>query len=283
MPDAEPGIEIVSRPSVVEHVSWKTMVPPRTIVNSRGRPLKIAHPLMQQCAEMCTDATWERIFRRAAKGRLPSHFVLKEDRLSVKIRKKIVSVIVPTDPAEAMEVFQTFVNNYDNIYTSQEQNTPPDPNVLRNSLAKNLAHRRRFRKNMLNRFVQATGQAHNLSQQQISELAFTVHMGFQFNMLKSRDIVVDDEQREILSIKGLEFSELHGRFDLHRKVFTIPAFKRKIKPLPGSKPADVNVRDLLLSRITHRHTTKQAISTIPNPALEDDDCLNLSYVRMVCE
>jgi hypothetical protein len=276
-------IEVVERPSVIEHLSWKTTPPMRASASTRGRTVKIVHPLMHKCAEICTDPTWERIFRRAAKGRMPSHFVLKEDRLSVKIRKKIVSVIIPPGTTEAMEVFKRFVDNYDNIYTDQDQNTPPDAIAVRNSLAKNLAHRRKFRRNMLNRFVQRMTEKHELDKAESQELSFTVHMGFQLNFLRSRDIIVDNEQREIIGIRDLEFSDKHSRFDLHRRVFSVAAHKRKTKPVIAVRPLDIDIRNLLLERVKHRYDAKVAATAALEPHRPEDDNLNLTYMHMISD
>lgn len=271
------AFQVVYAPPSVTAVVWRDSVPRRAPPPPRQvhRGGRVVHPLMMRCAELCENETWRRVFERAARNKLPHHFALKEDRLSVRIRRRIVPVALPSEPELAMAKFIEFVEMYGNVY-SDATNAVPDEKTTKNALTKNLAHRRVFRRNALGRYIRSTV----ATPAQQADMAFTLHTAFQLNIFRSKDIAVDDDQLHIVGIRGLRFSDRHKRFDIEAHKFVVPAFKRKVKPTKSLRIPYAEALESMRSQLTLRIEGKQAATNPPPGALAEDDDINMHYITL---
>ena len=256
---------------VGEPVHWPTL-PLRNTVGKKGR---VTNMLMEECSKICTDETWQKIFSKAARGKLPRGFALRETRLSVKIKKKITAITLSLDPQEATKQFTEFVDLYDNIF-SDEKNPVPRKEITENAFTNNLAHRKHYRRHMLDAFLVQESSRLCLSQEAYEEACYTLFTGFVNGYFRCKDLVNSEEERRIERVRGFVYSQKTGRFSIHPANFARTPLKKK----PTNKKPSVS-KDVTASNFMEKAMERQVTEPIQHPPalpedFADDGRLNLS-------
>jgi hypothetical protein len=268
MQEAGPSVFQPPQTRVSEPVHWER----QAVRVGCGKKGRVVNTLMEECAKQCTDETWQPIFARAARGKLPRGFALRETRLSVKIKKKISAITLPAQPEAAAEAFRAFVDLYDNIYTDAK-NVAPSLETSERAFGRNLAHRKKYRRRVVDAFLRDQAKEHNLTPAQAREAAFTLHTGFVLGYFRCKDIAAARGEPRVLGVRGFLFNPVLRRFVIHPNNLSRNPAKKKptAKKLTSNKDMNaVNFAEMTISRAA-------AEPVIHPPSIHEDN-INISYI-----
>src|SRR5687767_10407994 len=85
--------------------------------------------VFQLCARQTADPFWSGLFADAAKGKLPSHFSLKNGNLCFRHRQRNAEIPISMDSARAYETMTNFFRHWGCIYSAKDNDTGPAPMI----------------------------------------------------------------------------------------------------------------------------------------------------------
>jgi len=80
----------------------------------------IINPIFSKCSELTTDSLWRDIFIAASIGKYPRGFGYQDGTLFFRKRTRTMSVEVPDNPVEALEICRNFFRSMGGIASQEE-------------------------------------------------------------------------------------------------------------------------------------------------------------------
>ena len=256
--------------------------PPRL---AQSKPDKIIqHPFLKECAELCEDEVTRHLFEKAAIGSLPSGFALRKKpafRISARVKKNVHTQIIPTDHHEAIEAIKGFLKEHGvgNVDMG-EYNQAPLAKPKASTYHRSLSHRKPFRNYEFQRFVETQAMTHNMTADQVKDLAFTVHVGFALKHFQCPHL--DVRNQTIVGIKDL-VHDGKGNFRIHRK--TTRTKKRAPSKTPLKKRAPSKKKTTshttVLPQIKATHV--EELKFVRRPREDPEPEISLRRLLMQCD
>jgi len=197
----------------------------------------VVHQIFADCAHICADPYWARVFEQASLDKFPRKFSCRANQLHYKRGQKITSIPLPDSLAEAYQISLDFFRRYGGLYSEEDLDKARKQRELldqnESSPTTWTEVRKKMRRIMLENFIRQVERLYTLSLEEKHQLTETINLGLMFGRFGKANIVVKD--RAIEAIHGLCYDESTRRFSIDPSIPARPNKSSRSKSVKSSQ------------------------------------------------